>query len=412
MAVLYEILISIYGLMIVIASLFNNKAKKWLSGRKDLFLKLEKDFENNTYPVLWFHASSLGEFEQGRPVIELVKKRYPQYKILLTFFSPSGYEIRKNYAEADFVYYMPLDRRVNAKRFLKITKPEKIFFIKYEFWYNYLKLAYKQKIPVFLISGIFRENQLFFKWFGFPYRRFLKFFNKFFVQDQKSFDLLKKIGFDNIIISGDTRFDRVYEVYKNFKDNTIVEKFCSESFVIVCGSTWPEDEKILSSFINNSSDSFKFIIAPHEITESHVKNIIQSIKQPVVLYSEANKKIENLSSYKVLIIDNIGMLSSLYKYGKVAYIGGGFGVGIHNILEAAVYGIPVIFGPNFKKFKEALDLLNLKGAFSINNYESFENIINLFYYNIEYLNKSGSIARQYVINNCGATEKIVNYIFK
>lgn len=412
MSILYEIFINIYGLLIFIASSFDNKAKKWIEGRKDLFIRLKNDFSNLDSPVLWFHASSLGEFEQGRPVIESIRKIYPEYKILLTFFSPSGYEIRKNYSGADFVYYMPLDTFCNAKKFLKITKPQKIFLIKYEFWYNYLRIAYKMNIPIYLISGIFRKNQLFFKWYGKFYRNFLNFFTTFFVQDENSAFLLKKIGFKNVIVSGDTRFDRVYDIAINAKENQIVQKFCENKFTIVCGSTWPEDEKILTKFINKSNNNFKFIIAPHEITNKHINDILQSIKKPTLLYSEAHNLFNDLNKYSVLIINNIGMLSSLYRYGNLAYVGGGFGTGIHNILEAAVYGIPVVIGPNYKKFKEALELIELKGVFSINDYESFENIINCFYENKELLQKSGSIAKHYIIHNLGATEKIVSTVFK
>jgi len=412
MSVLYEIIINIYGFVIFLVSFFNKKAKKWINGRKNIFRNLKKDFENLENPILWFHASSLGEFEQGRPLIEKIRSCYHHYKILLTFFSPSGYEIRKNYQGADFVYYLPLDTRCNARKFLKIVKPEKIFFIKYEFWYNYLSLAYKYNIPVYLVSGIFRENQLFFRWYGNFYRKFLKFFNTFFVQDEKSYNLLKQIGFQNIVISGDTRFDRVFTIAKNSKEIDIARNFCNDKFTIVCGSTWPEDEKIIIDFINKSKIDLKFIIAPHEITNSHIKNIINSLKKPYILFSETEKIIRHLNDYCVLIIDNIGMLSSLYKYGKIAYVGGGFGMGIHNVLEAVVYGIPAIFGPNYKKFKEAVDLINAKGAFSINDYKSFENTIYLFYNNHEILKESGNIAQEYVKNNIGATDKIVNYIFK
>lgn len=412
MSVLYEIFINIYGLLIFIASSFDNKAKKWIKGRRDLFTRLKNDFSNLDSPVLWFHASSLGEFEQGRPVIESIRKMYPEYKILLTFFSPSGYEIRKNYSGADFVYYMPLDTFCNAKKFLNITKPQKIFFIKYEFWYNYLRIAYKMNIPIYLISGIFRKNQLFFKWYGKFYKNFLNFFTTFFVQDENSAFLLKKIGFKNVIVSGDTRFDRVYDIAINAKENQIVQKFCENKFTIVCGSTWPDDEKILTKFINKSNNDFKFIVAPHEITNKHINDILQSIKKPTLLYSEANNLVNDLNKYSVLIINNIGMLSSLYRYGNLAYVGGGFGNGIHNILEAAVYGIPVVIGPNHKKFKEALELIELKGVFSINDYESFENIINCFYENKELLQKSGNVAKNYIIHNLGATEQIVSEIFK
>lgn len=406
MVFLYSLGLRFYYLLILLASLFNNKARLWIKGRKGIFDKIQKQVksENNLF---WFHTSSLGEFEQGRPLIEALKNKNNSIKILLTFFSPSGYENRKNYKTADYIFYMPPDSKKNARQFINLIQPSKAFFIKYEFWYHYLNQLKKNNIPVYLISANFRQKQIFFKWYGGWFRKMLYKFAHIFVQNKKSEQLLKNIGLDNITISGDTRFDRVAEIAKQAKRIEIAEKFKQDNSIIIGGSTWDKDEEIIIEFINTSQRKTKYIIAPHEIHESNIQRIIKSINKPVISYSSAS--INNVNDFQVLIIDNIGMLSSLYRYADIAYIGGGFGVGIHNILEAATFGLPVVFGPNYKKFQEAVDLVESGGAFSVDSYENlqirFENLLE----NIE-TNKAGKISKEYVLNNQGATSKILNEI--
>lgn len=406
MVFLYSLGLRFYYLLILLASLFNNKARLWIKGRKGIFDKIQKQVksENNLF---WFHTSSLGEFEQGRPLIEALKNKNNSIKILLTFFSPSGYENRKNYKTADYIFYMPPDTKKNARQFINLIQPSKAFFIKYEFWYHYLNQLKKNNIPVYLISANFRQKQIFFKWYGGWFRKMLYKFAHIFVQNKKSEQLLKNIGLDNITISGDTRFDRVAEIAKQAKRIEIAEKFKQDNSIIIGGSTWDKDEEIIIEFINTSQRKTKYIIAPHEIHESNIQRIIKSINKPVISYSSAS--INNVNDFQVLIIDNIGMLSSLYRYADIAYIGGGFGVGIHNILEAATFGLPVVFGPNYKKFQEAVDLVESGGAFSVDSYENlqirFENLLE----NIE-TNKAGKISKEYVLNNQGATSKILNEI--
>jgi len=406
MVFLYSLGLKFYYLVILLGSLFNRKARLWITGRKKIFDKIKNQLKpkNN---LLWFHASSLGEFEQGRPLIEAVKKRNKSIKILLTFFSPSGYEIRKNYKTADYIFYLPLDTKKNAYKFIKLVNPSKAFFIKYEFWYHYLNQLQINKIPVYLVSANFRQNQVFFRWYGGWFRSILSKFTHIFVQNKMSERLLKNIGLDNLTISGDTRFDRVAEIAIQVKRIEIAEKFKQDSRVIIGGSTWEKDEEILVEFINTSSLNIKYIIAPHEIHESNIQRIIKSINKPVVRFSSANTG--NINDYQVLIIDNIGMLSSLYRYADIAYIGGGFGVGIHNILEAATFGLPVVFGPNFGKFQEAVDLVESGGAFTVNNFDSlktqFENLLEKFE-----KNEAGKISREYVLKNQGATNIILDKI--
>ncbi len=405
MQIIYNLSIYLYKLLILIASLFNHKAKLWLKGRKNIFDSLHLKFKNNTSKTVWVHCASLGEFEQGRPLIEKIKKTYPEIKIFLTFFSPSGYEIRKNYSEADYIFYLPLDTTSNAKKLIDIVKPTAVFFIKYEFWFNYLNALKEKNIPTYLISGIFRPNHYFFKSYALWYRNQLKNFNYFFVQNETSKSLLNSIEIQNVTIAGDTRFDRVYEISQQTKEFEIIRAFCENKKIIVAGSTWEEDEKILSSFDFNNS---KLIIAPHEIDENHLKNIETLFKKKKILrYSKAN--IKDVKDYSILIIDNIGMLSSLYKYGSIAYIGGGFGSGIHNILEAATFGLPVLFGPNYKKFSEAIELINMGGAFSITNESDFRDRM-IYLDNENNLKQASKICKNYIENNIGATEIILKNI--
>jgi 3-deoxy-D-manno-octulosonic-acid transferase len=395
--------------LIFTASFFNKKAKLWIEGRKNIFEKIKGiDFSNSTN--IWFHVSSLGEFEQGRPLIEEIKQKYPTLKIILTFFSPSGYEIRKNYQLADYIFYLPIDTKKNAKKFIKLINPKFVFWIKYDFWYNYLNQLSKQNVPIYLLSAIFRKNQIFFKKYGKWYKKILFFFDKIFVQNQSSFDILEENGIHNQIVAGDTRLDRVFEISQTAKSFEIVEIFKDDKLTIICGSTWEEDEKIISAFINNSDEYLKFIIAPHEIHNEHINKIINLLDKKYILYSQA--KILNLKDIQVLIIDNIGMLSSLYKYADITYIGGGFGTGIHNTLEPAIWGLPIIFGPKYHKFQEAVDLINLNAAFSISNNLDFEKILNKLINENNYRNECGEISKNYILNNKGATKLIFLYFEK
>jgi 3-deoxy-D-manno-octulosonic-acid transferase len=411
MKLLYIIGIWGYTLLIRIFSLFNPKAKLFINGRKNIFTLIAQKI-NPAEKHIWFHFASLGEFEQGRPVLEKLKALYPAKKIIVTFFSPSGYEIRKNYALAD-VFYLPIDTAANAKRFITSINPEMAIFTKYEFWHFYFKELKDRGIPLYVISGIFRESQAFFKGYGGFYRNILKSVTYFFVQNKESENLLKSIGLNNVTISGDTRFDRVYENAQSPKRLNLIKNFIGNAPTLVCGSTWPEDEKILSALPQQCTD-WKFIIAPHEIHESHIESIEKQFSVGSIRFSVFSSQLEvsssqisNLAS-KILIIDNIGMLSSLYQYGKVAYIGGGFGTGIHNTLEAAAFGLPVIFGPKYDKFQEAKDLIVIGAAKSIS---STTDLINAFEGFIE--NKDAADqAKRYVADKKGATDQIISMITK
>lgn len=399
----------IYQSFIWLASKFNNnKATLFLSGRENVFALLEQKRLPGEHYV-WFHAASLGEFEQGRPIMESLKNSHPEFKILLTFFSPSGYEVRKDYQGADIICYLPMDMSWNVKRFLDIVQPDCAIFIKYEFWMNYLLELKKRQIKTYIVSAIFRESQLFFRSYGGFYRRLLKSFTHLFVQNDESVRLLHSIGFDNVTKVGDTRFDRVADIAAKSKDLPIVQAFKSDAKVLIAGSSWPNDENILLPYFNQNFP-LKLIIAPHEIVEEHLQSIISQLKRPYIRYSQAT--IENVKEADCLIIDCFGLLSSIYRYGEIAYIGGGFGVGIHNILEAAVYGIPVIFGPNFRKFQEAVDLQQKGGAFVIENYESFSQIMSEFLEENSSLYSSAcKVSNDYSQANKGATSKVVNAIF-
>jgi 3-deoxy-D-manno-octulosonic-acid transferase len=409
MTLLYNIAMLIYQSFIWLASKFNNnKATLFLSGRENVFALLEqKRLPGERY--VWFHAASLGEFEQGRPIMESLKNSHPEFKILLTFFSPSGYEVRKDYQGADIICYLPMDMSWNVKRFLDIVQPDCAIFIKYEFWMNYLLELKKRQIKTYIVSAIFRESQLFFRSYGGFYRRLLKSFSHLFVQNDESVRLLHSIGVDNVTKVGDTRFDRVADIAAKSKDLPIVQAFKSDAKVLIAGSSWPNDENILLPFFNQNL-SLKLIIAPHEIDEGHLQSIISQLKRPYVRYSQAT--IENVKEVDCLIIDCFGLLSSIYRYGEIAYIGGGFGVGIHNILEAAVYGIPVVFGPNFRKFQEAVDLHQKGGAFVVDSYESFSQIMSEFLEENSSLYSSAcKVSNDYSHANKGATSKVVNAIF-
>ena len=365
---------------------------------------------NENSPIIWVHCSSVGEFEQARPIIEWYKSNKEEYKILLTFFSPSGYELRKNYDLADWVFYMPVDTPKNARRFVEIVNPSKVIFIKYEFWYNHLNELRKRGIDIYIASAIFRPSQSFFKWYGALFRKMLNSFNKLFVQDKASFKLLESIGLaEKASICGDTRFDRVAQITKSSKDFPLIERFCSSKFTLVAGSTWEPDNIHLCNVVKEFPN-IKLIIASHEIGKDKINSILSLFSDKrVIKFTEFdiynNQEIEQAD---VLVIDTIGILSSIYKYGNVAYIGGGFGVGIHNILEAATYSLPIVFGPNYTKFKEARDLISLGGAFSISESYEFINLTRESFLN----SKIAAISGAYVSYNLGATEKIISQIEK
>ena len=379
----------------------------WTGERKAIDILKEEVDPDAKY--IWFHAASLGEFEQGRPLIESIRKDYPEYKILLTFFSPSGYEVRKNYECADIICYLPLDTIRNARRFLRAVRPVMAFFIKYEFWYNYLHILKHRNIPTYSVSSIFRSDQVFFKWYGSQYRTVLKCFNHFFVQNNESKELLGKLGITEVDVVGDTRFDRVLQIKEASKHLPIVESFTKNAKkVFVAGSSWQPDEDIFLKYFNDKRD-WKLIIAPHVIGEDHLKQILNHVEgRKVVRYTEAT--VDNVADAEILIIDCFGLLSSIYNYGTVSYVGGGFGVGIHNVLEAAVWDIPVIFGPNNKHFQEAQGLMKANGGFEITDYESFCEFMSKFENGDEFLKNSGESAGKFVMSLSGASKKVISYI--
>ena len=403
---IYNLGIHIYQLGIRLAGLFSDKPAKMVKGHREVFDLLKSKINRNAR-YIWFHAASLGEFEQGRPLIERIRKEYPQYKILQTFFSPSGYEVRKNYDGADIVCYLPMDTPGNAKKFVDLVNPSMAFFVKYEFWQNYLNALYHKGIPVYSVSSIFRPNQIFFRWYGKSYRQVLKTFEHLFVQNEESKKLLENIGVMNTTVVGDTRFDRVLDICAAAKQLPLVQKFKGNALTFVAGSSWGPDEDIFIRYFN-AHPEMKLIIAPHVVNDSHMKEIMSKLQRPCIRYTQATE--ENVQQADCLIIDCYGLLSSIYRYGEISYIGGGFGVGIHNVLEAAVYSIPVIFGPNNKKFREAQHLLANKGGFEINGYEDFEVLMDKFLTDEAYLQASGQAAGDYVKNNSGAMKKIMDYV--
>lgn len=409
---MYNIIIYLYLAGVAVLSLFNEKVRKMWRGERDAFRVLREKMDPEAHYV-WFHAASLGEFEQGRPLMEQMRREHPEYKILLTFFSPSGYEVRKNYAGADIICYLPLDTIRNARRFLRIIRPEMAFFIKYEFWYNYLHVLKHRGIPVYSVSSIFREGQVFFRWYGRQYGRVLKCFTHFYVQNETSRQLLSTIGLTNVTITGDTRFDRVLNIKEQSKQLTIVESFVGNcKKVFVAGSSWQPDEEIFIKYFNNHKE-WKLVIAPHVIGEEHLQQIEGLLNgRKVIRYSKAEATFseDSLADYEVLIIDCFGLLSSIYHYGQVTYVGGGFGVGIHNVLEAAVWNVPVIIGPNNQKFQEAQELKVAGGCHEIANYEDFELLIERFSKDSNFLLDSGNQAGAYVKSKAGATQKILSDI--
>ena len=395
---------------ISVSSITNEKARNWITGRKKLLQNIQSSLQPDEKRI-WIHCASLGEFEQGRPVLDAIKQQYPDYKIVLTFYSPSGYVIRQNYEKADYVFYLPLDTKKNAEKFISLVNPKLAIFVKYEFWHHFLNTLDKKNIPLLLISAIFREEQPFFKWYGGLFINMLNKFSHIFVQDKKSKQLLEKNGIKNVRIAPDTRFDRVRDIAATSSTIDIVEKFLDHKHAIIAGSTWEEDEEILIKFINNNP-ALKYIIAPHEIDADHIEHIRSGIDRPAVLYSEAaDPDIEvDVKVAEVLIIDNIGMLSSLYRYAFISYVGGGFGDGIHNTLEPAVYGIPVVFGPHYHKFKEAVDLIQAGAAFSVHNYDELETLFYKLLNNRDVHSKASKEAHHYIEHHLGGTEIIMTHL--
>lgn len=397
---------------IVVGSYFNKKLRKMLDGEREAIKQIREKVDPDAQ-YIWFHAASLGEFEQGRPLIEKVHKEHPEYKILLTFFSPSGYEVRKNYTGADIITYLPIDTITNARAFLRAIRPVMAFFIKYEFWYNYLHILQHRGVPTYSVSSIFRPNQIFFKWYGRNYGRVLQCFTHFFVQNEESQQLLAGIGFKNSTVVGDTRFDRVLQIKEASKQLPIVDSFVhiheeKKPLTFVAGSSWPPDEAIFIEYFN-THPSWKLIIAPHVIGEDHLKQIISLLKnKKVVRYTQTTET--DAANADVLIIDCFGLLSSIYRYGEVAYVGGGFGVGIHNVLEAAVWSIPVIFGPNNAHFAEAQGLRHNGGGFEIHNLEDFSKYIQRFEVETNFRLERGIAGGKYVAALAGASNKVLNNI--
>lgn len=405
---LYTIGVRLFSFAVALAAPFNEKAKLLHKGRKEIWQKLSALQDESS--AVWIHCASLGEFEQGRPVIEAIRKNVPGKKILLTFFSPSGYEVRKNYDLADVVCYLPEDTPRNARRLLNVVQPESAFFVKYEFWPNLFKELALRDIPLYSISSIFRENQVFFKWYGKWFQKSLKAVTHFYVQDETSGKLLQSIGMKNYEVAGDTRFDRVKAIVDAATEVQIAERFASNAdFVIVAGSTWPPDEDLLTRYVNDAPEGVKMIIAPHEVHEGHVQEIEQKLNVPYFRFTRSGDA--DPEGSRVLIVDTIGLLSAIYRYGHVAWIGGGFGKGIHNTLEAATYGIPVAFGPAYHKFKEARDLIELGGGFSVNDYDGFFPLLENFRINDARRQESGNAAGSYVKSMCGATGMIMDQVF-
>lgn len=405
---LYQLFITLYPFIARLLGLFNPKAKKWVTGRKDIFNRLQQALSGNQRPVLWMHCASLGEFEQGRPLLEAVRQQQPDTALLLTFFSPSGYEVRKDYEGADWIFYLPIDGPLNARRFYNIVKPSLVLFVKYEYWFYYLKEAKQRGIPLFLVSGIFRSNQPFFTWYGSFHRAMLDCFQHFFVQNQDSVALLHSIAQSNVTLTGDTRFDRVIQIAQRFTDIDGIGDFCNNKPVLVAGSTWTEDDKELDHYANTHPE-LRFIIAPHDIGPERIKECLTLYKH-AILYSEWVKG-NRPADANVLIIDNIGMLSRLYHYATICYVGGGFGGdGIHNILEAAVYYKPVVFGPVFDKYFEAVEMVEENRALSVANALHLEQTFDNLLQQPEFYADTCSLAGDYVHSRAGATAKILSYL--
>ena len=406
MLFIYNILTHLASFILRGIALFNPKIKLFVDGRKNVFKTLNKVILK-TDKTIWIHCASLGEFEQGLPIIKKLKTTHPTHKIVVSFFSPSGYEVKKNSKDADVIVYLPLDTKRNAKRFINSIHPDFAIFVKYEFWPNYLNELKNRNIKTLLVSGIFRENQIFFKPFGKGMRKSLHTFNHFFVQNEQSKHLLNNINFNNVTVSGDTRFDRVSEIVTRDNKLSFIEQFKQDKTTIVYGSSWADDEEIYLDYLNNS-ENIKHIIAPHDIKKLKIERLKNSIIKKVILYSEI--KGQDLSNYDVLIIDIIGLLTKIYSHANIAYVGGAFKTGLHNTLEPAVFGIPVIIGPEFKKFQEAIDLVSLKGVLSVSNKETYETVMDKLITSVSFRNTTGLINRNYIKSNSGATTTILNYL--
>ncbi|KGO88821.1 3-deoxy-D-manno-octulosonic acid transferase [Flavobacterium suncheonense] len=403
----YNLLVHLAGFLLKIVAWFSPKIKLFVEGRKLVFATLSSKISTSD-KTIWFHAASLGEYEQGLPVMEKIKEKFPNHKIIVTFFSPSGYEVRKNNTVADVTVYLPLDTKSNARQFLKLTHPEMAFFIKYEYWPNYLNELKKQNIKTYLISGIFREKQSFFKWYGGFYRNALKTFNYFFVQNESSKNLLQSIRFTKVKVSGDTRFDRVVSILERDNKLDFIEQFKNNTTTIIIGSSWPKDEELLIPYINQSQ-GVKFIIAPHNIKAEQIQNLKAQLKKKTVLFSE--KENQNLAEFDVFLIDTIGILTKIYSYADIAYVGGGFGnPGVHNLLEPATFGVPIVIGPNYSHFAEATALVNIKGCLSIKNQDELNQTFDLLLQNEDERYEKGHICATFVQMNKGATATIMNYI--
>lgn len=414
---MYSLAIYIYMFCVNLVAIFNRKAQLLMVGHSKTYDILRRSI-NEGDNVIWFHAASLGEFEQGRPLIEKIRENHPEHKILLTFFSPSGYEVRKDYKGADVICYLPFDTKLNARKFMRIAKPKMAFFIKYEFWQNYLSELHRRGVPTYSVASIFRPNQIFFRWYGHKYRNVLRTFAHLFVQNQESVDLLKTLGITNTTIVGDTRLDRVLQIREAAKDLPMCEAFessrvqgdkNSRDYVVVAGSSWQPDEDIIIDYFNRHPNQ-RLIIAPHVVSESHLAEIESKLQRPAVRYTQATAK--TAAEAHCLIIDCYGLLSSIYRYATVAYVGGGFGAGIHNVPEAAVYGVPVIIGPNNKKFREARKLIDLGGCFEINNSDDYATVIDTLISQPASLTKASTASADYIKANAGAVDMIYNFVFK
>ena len=415
MLFLYNLVVLLASQLLKLTALFSPKMRLFVDGRKSVFQTLTTKVQASD-KTIWFHAASLGEYEQGLPVIEAIKKQFPNHKIVVTFFSPSGYEVRKNNAIADVTVYLPLDTISNAKQFIKLVHPEMVFFIKYEYWPNYLNELKKQNIKTYLISGVLRENQAFFKWYGGFYRNALKTFDYFFVQNESSKKLLQSISFNNVKVSGDTRFDRVLSILERDNSLAFIEQFKDNKTTIVIGSSWPKDESLLVNYINQSLNDVKFIIAPHNIKQEQISNLKNIIQKRTILYSEKDEILkqvqhDKLEDFQVFIIDTIGILTKIYSYADIAYVGGGFGnPGVHNILEPATFGVPVVIGPNYSHFAEATALVNMEGCISVQNQNQLNETLGLLLQNEDERLEKGHVCSTFVQMNKGATQTILNHI--
>lgn len=408
MRIVYTLTILVYGLAIRVASLFNRKAAQWIAGRRNIFVRLQEFRESDPSPVIWFHFASLGEFEQGRSLLERMKEVYPEHRILLTFFSPSGYEIRKNYPLADHVTYLPLDTPRNAKKFVRIARPEMVFFIKYEYWYHFLSFLHQENIPVYIVAAIFRPKQVFFTWYGSWFRRQLGKITCLFVQNESSLELLDHFRIKNAKLCGDTRFDRVNAIAGHPQQFPAIGHFAGGHRLFMAGSTWPEDEELLIRLMDTKPEGLRFVIAPHEVHPERIQSLLQKIGQPAITYSSLadSGKITN----GILVIDTMGMLSHLYQYATLVYIGGGFGKGIHNILEAAAFSKPILFGPNYRRFQEATDLIRSGGAVSVATADELIRQVSALITDPILYQRSAEASGAYVQTHTGATEMIIDIV--